>query len=164
MPNQYTRNPKSSLQRFAEKCAFDVATGCVIWTGGTSAGSGHSQPYGRFWDAGEMWYAHRWAAANIHGFDITGLQVDHCCPCGPLTLCVQHVKPEPAEANRALQHLRPGRAVQSLATKQYWLFVAKGIEEYRPILRESFDIPFYHPPDWLRPYLEKLENIGDCPF
>lgn len=154
---------KPALQRFAEKCAFDPHTGCVMWIGAQTAGRGHNEPYGSFWFEGESWFAHRWAAMHIHGHDITGKQVDHCCPFGPSTLCVEHVKPESTEVNRQLQHLRPGRAFQDLATKQYWLFVHIGIEKLpeRFRIEKPADIPFadpgdfeeFEPPEWLRPYL-----------
>lgn len=155
---------KTAIERFAEKCAFDPITGCVMWIGGKTSGRGHNEPYGSFWFDGERWYAHRWSAQFIHGFNITGMQVDHCCDHGPSTLCVQHVKPETSEINRLLQHLRPGRAFQDLTTKQYWLFVMKGIEEYRPAVRELPDVPFYTPPAWLTPFLPSMETSNDCPF
>jgi hypothetical protein len=160
----HNQRRKTSLQRFAEKCAFDPVTGCVMWVGGATSGHGHNQPYGSFWFEGERWFAHRWAAIHIHGFEITGLQVDHNCPCGPSTLCVQHIKPETSAINLALQHLRPGRAIQSLDTRQYWLFVEKGVEPYREPVREIPEIPFFEPPEWLKPFLPVLENIDDCPF
>lgn len=158
-------NPKwrPALERFAERCAFDPVTGCVMWIGGKTSGRGHSEPYGSFWFEGARWFAHRWAAMHIHGFEITGLQVDHCCPAGPSTLCVEHVKPEPAEVNRALQSLRPGRAFQTLTTRQWWLFVTKGIEEEPVRERIEDGIPFHQPPAWLRPFL-KQEIDNGCPF
>lgn len=158
------RGTKTALQRFAEKCAFDPATGCVMWTGGTTSGRGHNEPYGSFWFEGARWFAHRWSAAFIHGFDISGVQVDHNCPCGPSTLCVEHVRPLSAEINRLLQNQRPGRCYQDLTTKQYWLFVERGIEPYEPIPRDVPDIPFFDPPAWLRPFLQKQEVSDDCPF
>lgn len=163
-------NPKwrPALVRFAEKCAFDPYTGCVMWVGGTTAGHGHNEPYGSFWFEGEKWTAHRWAAIHIHGFDITGLQVDHNCPAGPSTLCVEHLKPETAEVNRYLQNVRPGRAFQDLDTKRYWLFVSKGIEPTPSRRRRvSLDIPFHTPPEWLLPFLPNfsmMENVHECPF
>ena len=160
----YWQRFKSPLERFAEKCAFDPVTGCVMWIGALGKGQGHNEPYGRFWDDNFMWWAHRWAAMNIHGFEITGRQVDHWCPFGPSTLCVEHVKPETAQVNRQLQHLRPGRAFQDLTTKQYWLFVHIGIETLPERFRFTpADIPFadpgdfelFEPPEWLRPFMEK---------
>lgn len=158
----FTHSSKTSLERFAEKCAFDPITGCVMWIAGTTSGHGHNQPYGRFWD-NEMWLAHRWSAQNIHGFNIDARQVDHCCPAGPSTLCVEHVKPETAEMNRYLQNSRPGRAFQDLHTKQYWLFIGKGIEEYYAAPREANGVPFFNPPAWLQPFLKKGKS-DDCPF
>lgn len=160
-------NWRSALERFAEKCAFDPCTGCVMWAGGTSAGRGHHEPYGVFWYGGERWFAHRWSAAFIHGHDITGLQVDHYCPYGPSTLCVQHVRPATSAMNRFLQNARPGRAFQDLATRRYWLFVSKGLETLEPRRKIESDIPFYRPPDWLQPFLqteEKEMHYASCPF
>lgn len=155
---------RPAMDRFAEKCAFDPYTGCVMWIGGITMGGGHSQPYGSFKFMRRRWAAHRWSAVHIHGFDIEGLHVDHCCPCGPSTLCVEHVKPESAEVNRELQHSRPGRNWQSLETRQHWLFVDKGIRQSRPRPEPvPLDVPFFTPPLWLKPYLPK-ENSYDCPF
>lgn len=109
-----------------------------------------------------MVLAHRWAAANIHGFEIDGLQVDHCCPAGPSTLCVQHVKPETAAVNRELQTERKGlgRAFQALHTRQYWLYVWKGIEEAPvKIVREEGGVPWFEPPAWLVPFIPKREIV-----
>jgi len=155
---------RPALERFIEKCAFDPVTGCVMWVGGQTSGHGHNEPYGAFWFEGERWLAHRWSAKYIHKFEITGLQVDHNCPCGPSTLCVHHVQPETVEVNRALQHLRPGRAFQSLDTRQYWMFVTKDIEPFKIAERVIPEIPFFQPPDWLKPYLPVMENVNDCPF
>lgn len=161
--NQWTKNPVSAIKRFASKCAFDPVTGCVMWVGGKTSGRGHNEPYGSFWFEGVRWFAHRWAAIHIHGFEITGLQVDHCCPVGPSTLCVEHLKPEPASINREYQTLRPGRAFQTLETKQWWLLVTKGIEEEPARERIVDGVPFYGPPEWLRPFLIK-EKVDACPF
>ena len=156
---------KTPLQRFAEKCAFDPFTGCVMWVGAQTSGHGHNQPYGRFWFEGEAWLAHRWAAIHIHKQNVGSLQVDHCCPAGPSTLCVQHLQPVTLAENVELQQTRNNhRCAQSLVTAQYWLFVSKGIEEYQePPPRQPGDIPFYTPPDWLVPFL-KTEALQECPF
>lgn len=97
-----------ALHRFVEKCRFDPITGCVIWIGGRTQGRGHSVPYGSFWSDGRRWFAHRWAAVYIHGLEIEGLQVDHCCPTIPIpnTLCVEHLQSVPAAINRELQWIR----------------------------------------------------------
>ena len=151
---------KSALDRFAEKCAFDPTTGCVMWVGGTSRGHGHSQPYGVFWYEGERWFAHRWAAMHIHGLDIFNVHADHCCPCGPSTLCVQHVRVSTPEENRRLQHERKNhRCAQNPLTKQYWLLVTKGFEKYEPPSREILDIPWFDAPEWLQPYLLERELV-----
>lgn len=162
---RFGHSPMTPMERFCSKLAFDPRTGCVMWIGTLTVGQGHNEPYGYFWNGERNELAHRWAAANIHGFEITGLQVDHNCPFGPSTLCVEHVKPEKAEINRQLQHLRPGRAFQSLETKRYWVFVQKGLEQLPPRFRieNPAEIPFadpgdfelFEPPAWLRPYMEK---------
>jgi hypothetical protein len=161
---------RSAIERFAEKCAFDPYTGCVMWVGAQTSGHGHNEPYGYFWFQGRMILAHRWSAEHIHGLAIDGLQVDHCCPHGPSTLCVQHVKPETAEVNRYLQHARPGRAFQDLATRRHWVFVQKGYLEPEPPPERFPDAePIFVPPRWLLPflptyaYLLEMENDG-IPF
>lgn len=156
--------PTDALARFAKKCAFDPTTGCVMWIGTTTHGQGRNEPYGYFWFEGKMWLAHRWSALHIHGFDIEALEVDHCCPCGPSTLCIEHVKPETGDVNRALVHTRPGRAFQSLETRKYWLFVSLGIEPHQPAVRSVPNIPLYTPPAWIQPFLpplllEEFQNV-----
>lgn len=154
-----------ALDRFAEKCAFDPFTGCVMWIGGTTSGAGHGPGYGSFWFEGKRVFAHRWSAEHIHGFDIDGYQVDHHCPHGASTLCVEHVRPETAARNNALRTERPGRTPsQSNAHRQFWLLTAKGVYEPEPLPeRHPLDIPFYVPPAWLAPYLKK-DYGDDCPF
>lgn len=161
--------PIPSLQRFAEKCRFDATTGCVIWTGGTTQGRGNSAVYGSFWDDGRRHFAHRWAAANIHGHDIDGLQVGHCCPGRPNTLCVEHVEPTTNTENQAERNARLAsdrRAVQTTEQRQFWLFVHLGIEqlpdEPEPVA-DNDQIPFFTPPEWLRPFMAKPED-SICPF
>jgi hypothetical protein len=137
-----------------------------MWIGGRQRGQGHKGHYGIF--RGEekcVWLAHRWAAAYIHGFEITGLQVDHCCPCGSHTLCVQHVQPESAERNRYLQHTRPGRGYQDVDTKRSWVHVQVGLRDFEPVVRVPDAVPFFSPPAWLLPFLP-MEEIPDdaCPF
>lgn len=157
-----------AIERFAAKCAFDPVTGCVIWVGGKTSGRGNSAEYGSFWDAGKRHFAHRWAAENIHGHDIAGAQVGHCCPAGPNTLCVEHVEPQTQADNLAEMHERRAAGVrQSNEERQYWLFVSLGIEpEPEPAPRpDGFDVPWYDPPEWLRPYLPQPEAVDDgCPF
>ncbi len=156
---------RPAMERFVEKLAFDPFTGCVMWTGGLTSGAGHGPGYGAFWFEKRRVFAHRWAAEHIHGFDIDGLQVDHWCPCGASTLCVEHVRPETALRNNQLQHERPGRTPsQSNANRQYWLFIHKGIEEPHPLPeRTPSEVPFYLPPAWLAPHIKR--NYGDdCPF
>ena len=140
------------MARFLAKCEFDATTGCVIWTGGRSAGRGHSVPYGSFWD-GRRWSAHRWAAKHIHGLHIDdpATQVDHNCPpyraggdwLAPNTLCVHHVQVIPATLNRELQ----------------WIRVQVGLDPLPPVYVDDPDaVPFHNPPDWWRAWLTQPEN------
>ena len=162
--------PIDALRRFAEKCRFDSVTGCVIWTGGTTQGRGNTAVYGSFWYEGRRWFAHRWAGVHIHGLALDGVQAGHTCPCGPNTLCVEHVAGQTQQENLAELNGRLGerrRVEQSSAERQYWLFVQLGIEREpeAPARDEAADIPFYEPPAWLRPYLPAPAAIDDdCPF
>lgn len=123
----------SALERFLNYCRFDPTTGCVLWIGGTTSGRGHSAPYGSFKDAGKRWFAHRWAARHIHGLEIDGLHVDHCCPphrAGwepllPNTLCVHHVQALTSSANRDLQ-----------TERRTWVLTQKGYYEAPPLFAE----------------------------
>lgn len=144
------------LERFLRNCQFDAGTGCVLWTGGTTAGRGHSARYGSFWFEGRRWFTHRWAAVHIHGLDCNGLQVGHFCNevsglVAPNTLCVEHVRPETATINRQLQthHLRAVQ--QSVEQRRFWVHAQVGIHEAPPVNNECFtEIPFYDEPEWLR--------------
>lgn len=147
------------LQRFLEKCRFQPDTGCVVWIGGTTMGRGHHVPYGSFWADGRRWFTHRWAAKYVHGFDIEGLQVDHCCPHIPLpnTLCVEHVRPIKGELNRHLQTER----------RRKFIHLQVGVLSYEdvygpaPEIAGGCDIPFFAPPAWLSP---QGEDHAECPF
>lgn len=135
---------RTALERFAEKCAFDAATGCVLWTGGTSSGQLKTLRYPVFWDQGRRWFGHRWAAKHIHGHDIEGMQVDHCCvdhgaPANN-TLCVQHLQAVPQIVN-----------LQLMWGRRLW-----GWDEWRepePPEDDPTAIPFHLPPTWLRPFM-----------
>lgn len=163
-PGFHESRSKTALQRFAEKCQFDAATGCVLWTGGTSSGRGNSARYGVFWHEGR-WFAHRWAAMHIHGIELGSFQVGHCCPCGPNTLCVEHVEGQTQIENLEEQHGRRRLAQQSAVERQHWLFVQLGIHEPEPEAPQQTDgIPYHEPPAWLRPYLQPKEANDDCPF
>ena len=148
-----TECPNKARARFVRKCVHDPGTGCVIWTGGKTAGGGHSVYYGAFWFAGKRWYAHRWAAKYIHGLDVDGLQVDHFCPSVPRpnTLCVEHVRPVTLQTNRELQALIGRDVLQSLEERRrYWACVRAGIEPPPTPAPEPFTLPPYFPvPDWL---------------
>lgn len=165
--------PIDALQRFASKCEFDAATGCVIWRGGTTQGRGNTAVYGSFWYEGRRWFAHRWAAVHIHNLPVDGLQVGHTCPnCPPNTLCVEHVAPQTLAENMAEQIARLGpvgkRVDQTAAERQYWLFVSIGLESEpeAPARDPGDEIPFYEPPAWLRPFLvdRTVKLSDDCPF
>ena len=142
---------RPALERFAEKCRFEPATGCVLWTGGTTSGHLKTLAYGSFWDGGRRWFAHRWAASHIHGLDIAGLQVDHCCPGGPNTLCVQHLQAVTQTVNLELQWGR-----------RLW-----GWDEWEAsapdAANDGRDVPFHLPPAWLRPFMVRVPPQG-CPF
>ena len=162
---------KSALERFAEKCEFDAATGCVLWTGATTAGRGNSARYGSFWAEGRRVFAHRWAAVHIHGIDLGSDEAGHCCPAGPNSLCVQHLEGQTKAVNIAERNTRVAKANQSAATRQFYLFQQLGILEPEPdseierLSAKLDDIPFHEPPAWLRPYLKpKGSNDDDCPF
>lgn len=140
------------LTRFLSKCEFDAATGCVVWTAGTTQGRGHSVPYGSFWHE-RRWTAHRWAAKHIHGLHIDDptTQVDHNCPpyragfdpLPPNTLCVAHLQVVPATINRELQ----------------WIRAQVGLDPLPPAYADDPDaLPFHAPPDWWRAWLTRSEN------
>jgi hypothetical protein len=140
------------MARFVSYCEHDAASDCVLWKGGTTAGHGHFARYGAFWFSGRRWLAHRWAARFIHGLDIEEKQIDHCCPHVPRpnTLCVQHLQAVTATVNRELQ----------------WIRVQVGADPYpygeETALKIHSDVPFWHPPSWLKPYKEVAR--GQCPF
>ena len=123
----------------------------MLWEGGKTQGRGHSVPYGAFWFEGRRWFAHRWAAKYIHGLDIDGLQVDHCCSDRvpflrqPNTLCVEHVAPLTLEENRWLQTER----------RRQFVHLQVGLISYEDVYGppdEGLDtIPYYIEPRWLRP-------------
>lgn len=149
------------LPRFAEKCRFDAATGCVVWTGGTTAGRGNTTRYGSFWYAGRRWYAHRWAAVYIHGLNVGTDEVGHVCPHGPNSLCVQHLSPTTKAANIAERNTRvaaAARGVQASINRQFWLLVDRGYEQApEPPAIDRDDLPWFDAPDWLRPFMPDEE-------
>jgi hypothetical protein len=159
---------KTALQRFAEKCRFDYATGCVLWTGATTAGQGNTTRYGAFWDEGRRVPAHRWAAVHIHGIDLGTDEAGHCCPNGPNSLCVQHLEGQTKAVNVAERNTRLAKANQPATTRQFYLFKQLGIHEPEPeapVLIAPLEIPFHEPPLWLRPYILITEaDDDDCPF
>lgn len=156
------------MQRFAEKCEFDAATGCVVWVGGTTAGRGNSARYGAFWDDGRRIFAHRWAAVHIHGIELGSDDAGHCCPHGPNSLCVQHLEGQTKADNIAERNTRVAKANQSASTRQFYLFKQLGILEPEPETAAPADvpiIPFYEPPEWFQPYMQpRKANDDDCPF
>ena len=158
---------RPALERFAEKCEFDASTGCVVWKGGTSGGQGNTTRYGAFWDDGRRVPAHRWAAVNIHGIDLGSDEAGHCCPHGPNSLCVQHLTGQTKAENIAERNTRVAKANQSASTRQFYLFKQLGILEPEPEGAEPAgvpEIPFYEPPEWFRPFIQKATNDDECPF
>jgi hypothetical protein len=152
------------LERFRRYCQFDPTTGCVLWVGAITRGRGKSAPYGSFWADGRRWFAHRWAALHIHGLDIDGFTVDHCCDphrAGgelllPNTLCVQHVQPLTRVDNTVL-------ALQ----RRTWVLTQKGYYEAPPQFSEleaPGAVPFYQPPAWLGVDTPVNTADDDCPF
>lgn len=147
------------IERFLRNCQHDPVTDCVLWTGGTTAGHGHHARYGAIWYEGRRWAAHRWSAAHIHGFDIDGFQVDHCCPLWrhggpdpiePDTLCVNHVRPLGADVNRDLQTVRGRLLTQGVMDRKYWIYVQVGLLPPPPPCEPSDQgVPFYVPPAWM---------------
>jgi hypothetical protein len=170
-PNKIYRGEENksyrpALERFAEKCRFDPTTGCVLWTGGTTAGRGNSARYGSFWFEGSRWFAHRWSAVHIKGLALGENQAGHNCPCGPNTLCVEHVTGQTQLENLDELNARlKAKAQQSSTDKQFWLFVSIGIEPAPAVQAVDPEaVPFYEPPEWFKPFMPKQENSDDCPF
>lgn len=136
----------SALERFKRKCRFEPETGCVLWTGATTSGRGHTAPYGGFWYEGRRWFAHRWAAKFIHGLDIDGFHVDHCCPNipKPNTLCVEHLQARTPMENVALQHER----------RKFFIHLQVGLidsnEVYGPDIGHDMTLPYFIEPEWLK--------------
>jgi hypothetical protein len=164
--NTYANRRMTPLERFAAKCSFDPSTGCVLWTGATTAGRGNSTRYGSFWFEGASWFAHRWSGIHIHGIALGSHQAGHCCPHGVNSLCVEHITAQTNDENQVEKNERlRAKAQQSNAEKQFYLFVQLGIEP-APMMAEPAcdEVPFYVPPEWLRPFLPKQENSDDCPF
>lgn len=159
-PDPQATSVERALERFRKFCRFDPATGCVVWIGGKTSGRGHNVPYGSFWFAGRRWFAHRWAAKFIHGFDIAGLQVDHCCTAipQPNTLCVQHVQPLSGEMNRWLQTER----------RKLFIHLEVGLIEYADVYGpqrpdEVDPIPLFTAPTWLGD-ADTGDRNAECPF
>lgn len=164
------RGTKTPFERFVEKCQFDASTGCVLWTGGTSAGQGNTTRYGIFWAEGRRVFAHRWAAVHIHGIDLGEHEAGHCCPGAPNSLCVQHLEAQTKAENTAERNTRVAKANQAAATRQFYLFKQLGIlepepDDIRELVGKLNDIPFHEPPEWFRPYIKPREATDDdCPF
>lgn len=166
LPGKLNPSYRPALERFAEKCRFDATTGCVLWIGGTTAGRGNSARYGSFWYEGERWAAHRWSAIHIKGLKLGTNQAGHCCPCGPNTLCVEHVTGQTQIENLDELNTRlKAKAVQSANERQFYLFISLGMEPAPAQQVVDPDaVPFYAPPAWFRPFMLALEKKDDCPF
>lgn len=136
-----------ALTRFLSFLEFDATTGCVMWRGGTTHGRGHSAPYGSFWDQGRRWFAHRWAAKYIHGLNIEGYQVDHCCPNTggrPNTLCVEHL-----QAVTFYEHVE-------LEQRRNNIYIQAGPLEAEPLFEPDENAPaIYSPPTWFAPSIRR---------
>lgn len=103
--------------------------------------------YGSFWDEGRRWLAQRWAASWIHHLGIVNRRVLQTCG---NSLCVQHLV------------ARDG--AQGKEERFHWLGVQKGfIEPEAAPEPDPISIPFYLEPDWLKPFLPKMETNHD-PF
>lgn len=172
VPRDDNHDLQRALARFRAKCLFDPRTGCVVWTGGTTRGRGNTATYGSFWYDGRRWFAHRFAAAFIHGLKIDGLQVGHCCPHTPdghpNTLCVEHVTGQTQIENLAEQMARgTGVCAQTNDVRQFWLFVDRGFEPpppaHDPASFGPDHIPFFEPPAWFR-QRQATALVADCPF
>ncbi len=168
--NFWVRRGITSMERFLSFCQFDATTGCVVWTGGTTRGRGNTATYGAFWDQGRRWYAHRWAARHIHGLEIDGLQVGHCCPHTPdghpNTLCVQHLVGQTQLENLQEQMARgSGVCAQPNEVRRQWLLIELGYDQAPPVhdpATSTGSVPFFIPPKWLGTQGEY--HAVDCPF
>lgn len=139
------RRCRTALERFLAKCEFDPCSGCVLWIGGKTQGRGKTAWYGSFWFEGRRWTAHRWSAKHILGLEIEGMDVDHCCPHGPDTLCVSHLQAVTGRVN----------------TELYWIRVQVGLEELPETRGDPGTIPWYSPPDW---FPTPEYRLDECPF
>lgn len=159
----------AAIERFAAKCEFDPGTGCVLWTGGTTSGQGNTVRYGSFWFDGRRWFAHRFAAQFIHGIEITGTTVGHCCKPVPNSLCVEHLEAQSLTENVGERNTRYA-ANQRADERQGYLLLQLGINEPEPKPEppagELDGVPFYDPPAWFREHVEQTRNDDpdDCPF
>lgn len=165
-PREDNHDLRRARARFIAKCRFDPRTGCVLWEGGQTRGRGNTAAYGSFWFDGRRWFAHRWAAAFIHGLEVDGLQVGHNCPWTadghPNTLCVQHVQGQTQAENlaEAMERLGPPctrrsrfKAEQDAETRRQWLFTEIGLYEpeptHDPTTPNPYTGPDLAPPAWL---------------
>lgn len=116
MPNQYTKNPTPSTQRFwalvnkngpVPEYAPHLGP-CWLWLAHTS-----SEHYGHFKIGGRPTLAHRWAYKTLVGPIPEGLQIDHLCR-------VRHcVNPEHMEPVTPLVNTRRGETGQKNARKTH---------------------------------------------
>lgn len=104
MPNQYTKNPTPTSQRFWAKVDKNGPVpeyaphldNCWLWIGWRRKG------YGRFLDSRKHVSAHRWAYTQEHGAIPDGLECDHLCR-------VRHcVRPSHIELVTRLENVRRG--------------------------------------------------------
>ena len=77
-----------AIQRFIAKTRRDPATGCVLWTGGTT-----NHGYGQFWPTKHRnVLAHRWIYTQVVGHIPPGLDLMHSCDT-PACVNTDHLKP-----------------------------------------------------------------------
>lgn len=137
-----------ALRRFASKCRHDAATGCVIWTGGTTTGRGGNARVGAFKFEGKRWAAHRWAAKYIHGLEIEGASVSQTCG-DPL--CQQHISASPIPSETDFRY--------------HWVLVSVGARPLPEVEKPDAEaVPFYLKPSWLSPFENKETQADVAPF
>lgn len=90
----------SGPARFAAKLNNDAEAGCWTWDGYIS-----DDGYGRFFDSGKSWRAHRWAWSHLGGSLPQGMGLDHIC--GTILCCRPgHMQLVTAEKHREITRRR----------------------------------------------------------
>lgn len=65
---------EATWRRFLAKVALPDENGCLVWLA-----SENGRGYGKFWFAGRLWPAHRFAYSALVGVIPDGMQLDHLC-------------------------------------------------------------------------------------